>query len=94
MQEFAQRAWRDIKQRKNLELYIILLAIIAVFLADTIGVNVFDSINSITLAALGVLLYSLIDTRHATEKSEQQLDHLNQSMTALVHAKPMFFSQT
>lgn len=83
MKEFLERAWQDIKQRKNLELYLVLSAIIIVFAADILGVDTTNALVEITLAVLAVLLYGMIDARHTNEASNQELSELNQSVNKI-----------
>jgi len=83
MKEFLERAWHDIKQRKNLELYLVLVAIITVFVADTVGVDTTNALVEITLASLAVLLYGMIDVRHANENHSQKLSELGQSVNIM-----------
>lgn len=83
MKEFLERTWQDIKQRKNLELYLILAAILAVFIADVLGVDTTNALVEITLATLAVLLYGMIDARHDSENQNQELAELKQSVHQL-----------
>ncbi len=90
MKEFLERAWRDIKQRKNLELYLILAAIIVVFVADVLGVQTTDALVEITLAALAVLLYGMIDARHDGEDSNRELSEIGQAVNKLTASNQDF----
>lgn len=83
MKEFLERVWKDIKQRKNLELYLVLAAIITVFIADILGVQTTNALTEITLAVLAVLLYGMIDTRHAHEDRKHELAALGQSVNKI-----------
>ena len=70
MKDFIELAWKDIKKRKNLELYVVLLAIVSVFVVSIFGVDTASTLVNITLAVLAVLLYGLIDTKHSAEKNQ------------------------
>ena len=94
MKEFLERAWNDIKQRKNLELYLVFSTIIAIFLADIFGVNTTNTLVEITLATLAVLLYGTIDMRHANEKHEQELSNISQAITTIPSTDSDFLNNT
>ncbi len=80
MKEFLERVWQDIKQRKNLELYLVLTAIIIVFVADIVGINTTNAVTEIILAVLAILLYGLVESRHSAEDSDKKLANIEKSI--------------
>jgi hypothetical protein len=76
MEDFFKTVWSDIKQRKNLELYLALFASIIVLIVDIVGVETRSALMEVILVALAVLIYGLIDERHSTEEIERKLDDL------------------
>ncbi len=76
MRNFFKNIWSDIKQRKNLELYITLLVIIGVFLADILGVDTQTILVELVLATLAVLLYTIVDLRHTNRQVEEKLGQI------------------
>ena len=74
MNDFIKKAWSDIFSRqKNLELYIVLLVIIIIFFADIFGVDTETAYSEILLAALAILIYGMIESRHYNERVEKSL---------------------
>jgi len=82
MINFFKNIWSDIKQRKNLELYITLLVIIGVFLADILGVDTQTILVELVLATLAVLLYTIVDLRHTNRQVEEKLGQITTVPTA------------
>jgi hypothetical protein len=74
MKNFLKTTWSDIvEKQKNVELYLVLLVIVVIFIADIFGVETSSAITEIFLAALAILIYSTIDTRHFNEQIEDEL---------------------
>ncbi|MCI0558194.1 MAG: hypothetical protein MN733_06840 [Nitrososphaera sp.] len=84
MEFFFKTAWNDIRNRKNLELYLILAITIIVLGADIFGVETESALFEIILAALAILIYGLIDSRQTAERIEKQLDETRQSQSNLI----------
>jgi hypothetical protein len=61
------------KNQKNIELYLVLVVIVAIFLAGIFGVAVQTAYTEILLAALAILMYGLIDSRHHNDRVERIL---------------------
>lgn len=76
MKKFFNTIWSDIKQRQNIELYVTLIAIITVFIADVVGIESVSVLFEITLAALAILIYDSLANRHRSELIESKLDNL------------------
>ena len=76
MKQFFQRILEDIRQKKNLELYLILIVLIALFLADIFGVEDTSAFSEIILAALAVLIYGQIGVRHEEEAKTKSIKEL------------------
>jgi hypothetical protein len=97
MRKFLETAWSDIRELKNLELYIILLAVLAIFIVDLFGVETFSILVEIILATLAVLVYGLIDERHTNIMLKQKLDdieqHVNNSLIGRVKASAFFLAK-
>ncbi|MCB8947925.1 MAG: hypothetical protein H6653_07905 [Ardenticatenaceae bacterium] len=69
MPNFFKRAWNDIfVERKNIESYIVLAAIVIVIFADIVGVDTAEILIEIVLAVLGVFIYIGIEQSHAIEQ--------------------------
>lgn len=83
MNRFFSTVWSDLKQRKNLELYLILLVAVVVLFADILGVETVSALFEIVLASLSILIYGLIESRHTNERVEQQLANITQSVQEL-----------
>jgi len=76
MEEFFKNAWRDIKQRKNLELYLVLITAFIVIIVDTFGVDTSSAIIKVVLAVLALLAFGLIGDRHDSERLEKNINDL------------------
>lgn len=76
MKDFFHAAWLDIQQRKNLELYLILFAVILIFVADIIGLQTQSALAEITLAALAILIYGLIEQKREQSATIEKLTKL------------------
>jgi len=76
MGNFFKNIWSDIKQRKNLELYITLLVLIGVFLADIFGVETEAILIELVLAVLAMLLYTIVDLRRTNESVTEKLGQI------------------
>ncbi|HUN24215.1 MAG TPA: hypothetical protein PK299_13880 [Anaerolineales bacterium] len=77
---FFQKIWRDIKQRKNIELYVILLLSMIILVMDIFDVASDSALQGILLAVMSVLVYGLIESRHSSEEIISELHSLKQSM--------------
>lgn len=85
MPNFFKRAWNDIfVERKNIESYIVLAAIVMVIFADIVGVDTAEILQEVVLAVLGVFIYISIEQRHDMEQLEAvnkdtqaKLQHIN-----------------
>lgn len=91
MGNFLKTAWADIKNRKNLELYLFLTIALAVLVADIFGVGTKEALFEIVLAALSMLIYGLIDSRQTTERIEKKLEETCQyqiELTRMVNEIP------
>lgn len=80
MDDFFKTVWSDIKKRRNLELYIILAVAMVILVADIFGLETSSALFEIVLAALAVLIYGLIESRHTNERVEQQLETIGHSI--------------
>ncbi len=81
MPNFFKRTWHDIFiERKNIELYIVLAAIVGVFGADVVGVDTADTLLEIVLAVLGVLIYISIEQRHSTEQLNNTIQETQEKL--------------
>ena len=76
MGDFLQSVWRDIKDRKNLELYLVLIVALVVIIADVFGVNTGPAIFGIVLSVLALLTFGLIEDRHASERIEGKINDI------------------
>ncbi len=97
MRKILEIIWTDIKELKNLELYIILLAVVALFIFDILGVETFSLLTQIILATLAVLVYGLIDERHTNKTIKEKLtsieEQINNNLTGrTVRASNFFLS--
>ncbi|MCB0167448.1 MAG: hypothetical protein KDI79_24675 [Anaerolineae bacterium] len=88
MKTFFKSIWDDLKQLKNLELYVVLTATIAIFTADIVGVQTTSVLFNIVLAALAVLIYGMITDRHTSERIERKIEFLSQ-----IRSGSEFFSE-
>lgn len=79
MRRFLLRFWNDIKHRKNVELYVLMLMSFVILAADVFGLASEAAIQGILLATLAMLVYGLIDSRHTDEKITNALDILRNS---------------
>jgi hypothetical protein len=73
MAKIFQKMWADIKQRKNIELYLALIALIVIFVADVVGIDTNQVLFEIILAALAVVIYGMLGARHSSEKIEGEI---------------------
>jgi len=80
MDDFFKTAWSDIKKRHNLELYSILAVTVTILIADIFGIETSSALFEIVLAALAVLIYGLIDSRHSSERMEHQLEEIGRGV--------------
>jgi hypothetical protein len=76
MEDFFRAIWLDIKERRNLELYLILAAIIPIFLADIFGLQTQSALFEIILASLAILVYGLIEQRREQSTTAEKLDKI------------------
>ncbi len=74
MKTFFLDIWSDIRQRKNIELYLTLVIIVVVLMADIFGVDTEFALLEIVLATLAVLLLAIIENRHSNERLETMID--------------------
>lgn len=81
----------DIKQRKNIELYLSLVALVAIFIADIVGVDTTKVLFEIILAALAVVLYGMLDARHSNEKIEKEISAIARPSESFVEKFPPSF---
>lgn len=84
MGNFFKNASTDIKNRKNLELYLLLTITLVVLGADIFGVETKEALFEIVLAALSILIYGLIDSRQTAERLEKKLDETNRYQNDLI----------
>jgi hypothetical protein len=80
MREFFERAKTDIQQRKNLELYLILVLLIVLLIADVIGFENESALTEIIIASLTLLIYGLITDRQVQEITNNQLDTIDERL--------------
>ena len=80
MKKFIKTTWSDIKEFKNLELYLVLGAIIGIFSADILGIETVSVLIEIVLATLAVLIYGMIDERHTNSELREKLDTLTERL--------------
>lgn len=79
MKALFKRVWSDIKNRRNLELYLVLIAVVIVFIVDLLGVESVSIIFEVVLATLAVLLYGQIDSRHSIDEIKLSLREIAKS---------------
>lgn len=79
--------WSDIRQFKNLELYLILVVILALFIVDIFGEPSPSALTEILLAAIAVLIYGQIEARHLERKTTTHLEALSQKIDRLQEGK-------
>lgn len=75
--------WQDIRQFRNLELYLILFAIVALFIFEIFGAPSESALTEALLAGIAVLIYGQLDARHKEQKVADKLDSLTKQITAL-----------
>ena len=68
-----KQAWNDIRTGENLDLYLLVVAIIGIFAIQIVEVNIGQVIPLVTLAALGILATSALRNRHTLEELSQKL---------------------
>lgn len=73
MDNILKTAWNDIKDRKNLEIYLALVAAIVVLIADVVGVDSSNVIFKVILTVLAVLLYINLEHRKNIEELENSV---------------------
>lgn len=84
MPNFFKRAWQDIViERKNIESYIVLAAIVIVIFADIVGVDTAEILIEIVLAVLGVFIYISIEHRHSLEQLKTNTDETRSKLQAV-----------
>lgn len=82
MKEIYQRILIDIKNRKNIELYLVLVVAFIVIILDTFGVDTTDAIFEVLLAITGLLAFSLIGNKHDNEILRKKIEGLNSKISA------------
>lgn len=88
MPQFLKRAWSDIQQRKNLELYLLLLlgtVILALDLFDLIlNTTLIENqvVSNVVLAVLLLLAYGMLGERHGTADVLARLERIEQGPPA------------
>ena len=83
MHEFLRRAASDIKEKKNLENYLVLAILIVLLIADIFGIANDQALTEIILASLALLIYGLIESSHTNEQSQEQISHLSNKLDSL-----------
>lgn len=73
MADILKSVWNDIKDRKNLEIYLTLVAAIVVLIADVVGVDASNVIFKVILTVLAVLLYINLEHRKNIEEIENSV---------------------
>ncbi len=81
MSSFFRNVKTDFKNRKSIELYLILAVAIAVLVADVFGVVSQDALFEIVLAALALLIYGLIEARRTSERLKSSLQEISDNLT-------------
>lgn len=92
MKNFLGRSWQDLKQKKNLDLYLVLAGILLVFVADIVGINTTEALVNITLAVLALLLYGMIESRHINEDNTQRFAEIGESIKGMSSFSQEFLS--
>ena len=82
MPKFLRKIWSDIKERKNIELYLALAVIMAIFVADIFGISTESQFVEIILAVLALLAYGLLENRRSQERIEFKMDKIAMSQSA------------
>ncbi|RMD66001.1 hypothetical protein D6817_05030, partial [Candidatus Pacearchaeota archaeon] len=81
MKTFLKKAWQDIiGEQKNLELYLVLSVIVLIFVADIFDFDTKAASTEILLAALAILVYGMIDTRHYNEQIDKTLSEQSRTL--------------
>lgn len=76
-------AWQDIREFKNLELYLILLVILALFVFEIFGAPSGSALTEVLLAGIAVLIYGQLDNRHREQTVADQLELLTKQISEL-----------
>ena len=74
--------WRDIKARRNIELYLTLAVCLLVLAGDIAGLPLGDTPSEAILATLALLAYSTLVTRRSDEQIERKLDALTSNVSS------------
>jgi hypothetical protein len=82
MPKFVKAIWSDIRERKNIELYLALITIAVIFIADIFGVNTESALLEIALAVLALLAYGLLENRRSQERVELKVERVAVSQSA------------
>ena len=88
MEKLVKKIRKDVKERKNLELYLVLLTSFIVIIVDVFGLDTSSAINEIILAVLALLTFGMIGDRSDVEKIGKQINSLS-----LVQNSENFFSE-
>jgi len=80
---FLQRAWSEIKQGENIDLYLIVLAAFLVGAISLLGVTTGNLTASVTLAILGLIAIATIKNRHEFEQAVRSLIELKGNARAV-----------
>lgn len=76
--------WLDIRQFRNLELYLVIFVILILFIMDIFGVPSQSALTEVLLAAIALLIYGQIEARHQESDKATQLAALSQKMDKLL----------
>ncbi len=87
MRTFLKRFLLDVKNRKNLELYISLFAAIGILITDILGLTEESYIDRLILISLSTIILSLIEERHSRDRIEKTLRGLSIKGTSGVFKK-------
>jgi hypothetical protein len=68
-----RQIWNDIRNGENLDFYLLIAAIIGIFVLQLVQVNIGQVIPLVTLAALGILANSALRNRHTVEELSRKL---------------------
>lgn len=76
MKEIYLKIVSDIENRKNLELYLVLIVAFIAIILDTFGVNTTEAIFEVLLAITGLIAFSLIGNKHDNEILKEKIDKI------------------
>jgi hypothetical protein len=77
MKAFLKNAWQDIKDRKNIELYLTLAVALGLLAASIFGIQTTSAVMQLILVALTVLIYGMVSQKQFTDRTDKNFGQLN-----------------